>query len=86
MEVLKDHPELDPAKGVWRKKHPPEMVTINGKMENVYVWIEKDTEEEDFATTKEDIMSILDELPDKPNTRALFAMIQAFITSTAQSP
>ena len=86
MEVLKDHPELDPAKGVWRKKHPPEMVKINGEMEAVYVWIKRDTEEEEFATLKEDIMATLDELPDEPNTRTLFTIIQAFITSTTQNP
>ena len=86
MEVLLADPDLDPAKGAWRKKHPPEMVRINGETQAVYVWIENNKDEEDFAMLKEEIVAILDKLPDEPNTRTLFAIIQAFITSATHNP
>ena len=85
MEALSTDPELNHATGEWRRKHPPEMVKIDGRTEFVYIWIDKE-QEEDFSATCENILTIMDEMPDESNTRTLFAMIQAFLTSTARSP
>ena len=84
--AIQDHPDLDPEKGTWKKKHPPEMVLVNGKMEPIMIWIEHAQDEDEFSTKKEEIMSAMDEMPDDPVTRTLFAMVQAFITETSNTP
>ena len=84
--AIQDHPDFDPAKGSWRRKHPPEMVMVNDKMEPIMVWIEQAQSDEEFANTKEELVSAIDEMPDDAVTRTLFAMIQAYLTATSSIP
>ena len=86
MEALADDgPDLNHATGKWRWKHPPEMVKIDGTEQYVYIWVDRE-QEDDFSSTRETVLTILDEIPDEPNTRILFVIIQAFLATSSRSP